>query len=258
MWRDRLVSIDALQRQLRAAPVSRWASAGEIQRLSEMTSADRRLRWLSGRWLAKHLLRELLDDPMLSLPALHIESRDALGRSCRPRVFYRGKLQDWVLTISHAGRSVYAAASTDPDLRLGGDLMDVAPLNAAFLRFWFSPGERSWCRDHEYAPAACAIWSLKESWYKAINAGQPFAPRSVDVTRLTPIGRLSAEELSQTSRGDFTCDGRSCTIVCRRLPHELAALVLVWDGRTSRSKTLPALSSIPFPVRQDWKGRVDD
>ncbi|MCH5372539.1 MAG: hypothetical protein JJ992_01075, partial [Planctomycetes bacterium] len=80
MWKDRLVSIDALQQVLQRQPLSQWLSAAELQRLPEMPSDERRLRWLGGRWVAKQLLQELLGDAIQSPSALHIESRDALGR----------------------------------------------------------------------------------------------------------------------------------------------------------------------------------
>ncbi|MCH5377893.1 MAG: 4'-phosphopantetheinyl transferase superfamily protein, partial [Planctomycetes bacterium] len=118
-------------------------------------------------------------------------------------------------------------------------------LDAAFVRFWFSPAERSWCRQTRWPLASCAIWSFKESWYKAAHAGQPFAPRRIDMTRVAPVLRTSADEFSRADKDDVVLRGDPCTMHCRRLPHEIATLVLIRSERTEPAEPLPAVPLSP-------------
>jgi 4'-phosphopantetheinyl transferase EntD len=259
MWRERLMPLAALKEELRYQPPDRWLSAAELQRLSELSSADRRLQWLGGRWLAKQVLRSLVGERGPAFSDLHIESRDGLDRPARPRVWLRGRMQPWHLTISHSANGLYVVASCEPHCSLGADVMDAVPLDPALAGFWFSDEERAWCRRIGQPWAESIIWSLKESWYKAAGARVPFAPRCLDIMHLTPIARARVTDFATQENAVWTIRGLDCWIVCRRAPGMLSTLVCLQRG-VSRSAVEDRHDSIAAAVCEGWKkeerGRV--
>lgn len=231
MWAERLHSIQGLERRFRREPPEHWLAPGERQRLAEIRSARRGLQWLGGRWLAKQLLLRLADESGMSPTDLHIESKDARGRGSRPRVYRDGRLQSWQLSISHSSRFVYAAVATDSCVQLGVDVTKRQPLSPGFTRLWLTASERKWCGRNGDA-AACVLWSLKESWYKAAGSDQPFAPRRLDVVSALSLNEISMLEPAVRRRWRLRND-LGGTILCRWMPRDVATLVLLRGGARS-------------------------
>jgi phosphopantetheinyl transferase len=234
MWAERIVSIENLKRRFCVAPPSGWLAPGEQQRAAEIRSSQRALQWLSGRWLAKQLLLQLVGDADLTPCELHIESRDGRELGTRPRVYREGRLQSWQLSISHSSKFVYVAASTDEDHRVGVDVTPRQTLSPAFQRFWLAREERAWCR-RQGDQQACTLWSLKESWFKAVGGEQTFVPRQLDVVSALCLDRVPQPE-SDSRRPWRLLDDPNCTVLCRWLPGEVATLVLLSDGGSSASQ----------------------
>jgi phosphopantetheinyl transferase len=159
------------------ASAAAWLTPAERETWSGLTNPQRRQAWLGGRMLAKRMILRHL--PALRPAEIEIHSRDSLGRSTRPRVTVCGRLQPWALSIAHSARFVFVALSAAPGLAVGVDVTAGPEPNAAFRDTWFSPGERRWCES----PGGATLWAIKEAVYKAVNRGEPFAPRRIEVFR---------------------------------------------------------------------------
>jgi phosphopantetheinyl transferase len=228
MWADRLQSIVNIERRFRSQRLARWLTPGEQQRLAEIRSPQRAAQWLCGRWLGKQLLLQLASECRMALTDLHIESKNSRDRGSRPRVYREGRLQSWQLSISHSSHFVYVAAATGVGMRLGVDVTSRRALPPSFARFWLTDPEQTWC-DRSADGAACILWSLKESWYKAAGGDQPFAPRQLDVVSALSVDEIPSSETSDRRRPLQLRDDSNMTVLCRWMPRDVATLVALRD-----------------------------
>jgi phosphopantetheinyl transferase len=155
--------------------------ARERAELARLRDLSRRRAWLLGRMLARQLLHEARGDWDAS--EIEILSRDAQGRLNRPRIFRGGVEQSCSLSISHAARGAMAVLCGEPGVTVGVDLAPPEPLSGAFVQLWFTPGEREWCRESDSPDTSTFIWAAKEAIYKAVNQGESFVPRDVEIRR---------------------------------------------------------------------------
>jgi phosphopantetheinyl transferase len=165
----RYSAAESLDRQMPQA--TDWLTDRELSELDRWRHPARRQAWLRGRWLMKRLMIAELH---------HLNYRDveilADRQERRPRVFHCGELQVWPLSISHTDAGVLAAISWRPETAVGVDLVSLEPLPRGFSRLWFSAAER----QSHLGPNE--IWAMKEAIYKACNRGEPFDPRTIEVT----------------------------------------------------------------------------
>ncbi len=157
-----------------------WLSPRERAELAAWREPGRRSAWLMARMLGKQLIGENLADAV-DPATVEILSRDAAGRSVRPRIWRGGGEQPWSLSITHTARGALAALCVTRGVRLGIDITDCDNLSDGFTRLWFTPAEQRWLRATDCPSIACFIWAAKEAVYKACNEGEGFAPRDVEV-----------------------------------------------------------------------------
>lgn len=226
MWAERIVSLQRLRRELSRIPVDRWLTRGECERWRRIRAPQRAWQWLAGRWLAKQLLLDEVVDRKLSTLDLQIESRDARDRGTRPRVFCRGQLQPWQVSISHSWGTVYVAVALGGRARIGVDVTSRRSLSPAFARFWLTPAEREWCG--ESAELACCLWSLKESFYKALGEGRRFLPRQLDMASTLSLQEVLPDPLVRR-RSWHLPHHAADTVLCRCRSGEVTSLVWVRD-----------------------------
>ncbi len=86
----------------------------------------------------------------------------------------------WSLSIAHTRRGALAALGCLPGVSLGIDLVEPRQYGSGFADVWFTPAERRWL------PAAgsrgqAILWAIKEAAYKAVNAGESFDPRLIEI-----------------------------------------------------------------------------
>ena len=81
-----------------------------------------------------------------------------------------------------------------------------------FIRLWFTPAEQQWLREAEAPNLASVLWASKEAIYKALNAGESFAPRAVE---LLPGGQASYRQMpvGPYELRSFTLDGHTAVMV---------------------------------------------
>lgn len=149
-----------------------WLSPRERSELRRLRHPGRARSWVKGRFLAKKLFVELTGATVSRFPDVELLSRTTCGRPMRPTVYYRGRSTDWSLSISHVGESILAAASLNPQVRIGVDLV---PLDdGEKLSGWcFAGGDRLSSPDAQQSAQA---WAVKEALFKACNVNEPFAP----------------------------------------------------------------------------------
>jgi phosphopantetheinyl transferase len=233
MWSEQLLSMESFVARLGDDPPGDWLSPAETDRLAELRAPARRLEWLSGRWLAKELLQRLVTGLPASRRSIHIESLDGRGRAVRPQVYVGGRLQPWRVSIAHSARFVYVAAARHATWRVGADVTPEWAVSHGFLNYWLTPAERDWSRRRNETSAACLVWSLKESWFKATGGDQRFAPRRWDVSGLAAkLGPLPppAGRAGYVSPDPCWWEDDQTLVGCRRVPGEIATVVVQRDG----------------------------
>ncbi|HEY7676618.1 MAG TPA: 4'-phosphopantetheinyl transferase superfamily protein, partial [Candidatus Methylomirabilis sp.] len=193
-----------------------WLSDGEREVYATLRDARRREAWLFGRLLGKDLiLSGMAAAPGARGPGgpgrLEILSRDGLGRAIRPRVLVEGRLRRWALSLAHSDRFVLAVFSQEPGAAVGVDVTPVRPPRAGFLDLWFTPWEHAWIRAQGGRGPRCAaaLWAVKEAFYKAVNAGERFAPNRIEV-RVDPAGRYAVR--CGGSRPEGPCEVRVAAV----------------------------------------------
>ena len=154
-----------------------WLGDDERRELSLLSDPSRRQHWLCGRLAAKELLAK--SQPLTDVAQLQVLTRDAAGKSIRPRIFVTGKEVSASVSISHDGE--FAIAATGGRQRIGVDIVPQYQFSGRFMSTWFTPREQSWLRDETHETQRSA-WALKEAVYKAINNGESFAPLSIEVS----------------------------------------------------------------------------
>jgi phosphopantetheine--protein transferase-like protein len=170
-------------RRLRGPASEEWLSAGERETFSRLHDSDRREGWLWGRILGKELIREQFSDDAADLRSIEIISQGADGRGMRPHVAIDGRPQACSLSISHSQQAILVAICAAPGTCVGVDIVDVVRYRSGFLETFFSADEREWLSQDQPERIAAA-WAVKESVYKACNAGEGFTPRRICVRPL--------------------------------------------------------------------------
>ena len=222
---DRFMSISAMRGVLDRERPEGWLTPAELERWRGFRSPRRALQWLGGRWLAKQILAVTATVVSVAPRDLHVESQDGQNRAVRPRVFFRGRLQPWSVSISHSDDAFFVAATTQAGVRVGVDVMPLKPLARQFTDFWFTTRERQWCLRHADPLAPCLVWSVKEAYYKASNEGEPFAPRRLDVMTGTPLTAWNDRDSAGPAPGSrWVFEDERCTLVVQRTGREIATL----------------------------------
>lgn len=175
----------------------RWLSPDEAQRVHSLKHAGRRRSWLAGRVLAKRMVLDHVVGDGMKRRGIHparveIRSGDVRGWRCRPAVWLDGRSLPVSLSISHTDQSVLVALVCRAGVSVGVDLVDHAILRARFVEFWFTEAERRWLETKTDSRWTAAVWAVKEAVYKAVNQGEAFRPRAIEVVLDSRSGGLHA------------------------------------------------------------------
>ncbi len=157
-----------------------WLSRAEQAELARWRSPARQVQWMAGRRVAKRLVADVLGMSVADLGTIEILSRDGAGRPVPPRVHVAGRMLPWSMSIAHTERGAMAAVCYDPDATIGVDLVVLGRDWRGLARMWFTPGEQRRL-DAAGHDKTATLWAVKEAFYKAVNAGEPFAPRRFEV-----------------------------------------------------------------------------
>jgi phosphopantetheinyl transferase len=147
-----------------------WLHPAERAAWDRLRDPRRRAAWAFGRLAAKRLLRDRLTDT-ISLAEICLLPRIPRGRPC-PTL--GGRALSWCVSISHCDRFAVAGLGASG---VGVDVVRPFPPGEGLLRSWFTPHERGAGID------VAVAWALKEAVYKAINAGERFVPRAVEILK---------------------------------------------------------------------------
>jgi phosphopantetheinyl transferase len=146
-----------------------WLHPAERAAWGRLRDDRRKAAWAFGRLAAKRLLRAHLADAV-SLADICILPRIRHGRPC-PTLGDRPL--PWNLSISHSDRFAAALLGTGP---VGVDVIRPFLPGEGFLGSWFTHREREWVGTD-----VAVVWALKEAVYKAVNFGERFVPRAVEI-----------------------------------------------------------------------------
>lgn len=235
IWSQHVVSVEEVGSIVRRSPPSEWLSAEELRYYTRFGDKPAALAWLGGRWCAKQVLRVMLGVSESQLSRIHVQSRNAQQQSVRPWVFLDGCMQSANISLAHSPRLSTAVLLGKEAGSIGVDISEPAAGHSSVRDYWFSDKEVAWC---EAGIAPRIIWSLKEAIYKAVNQGDPFRPRALDVSVW-----LSQEECRQIDFSGGTLQGsaQGATIAWRSFCGSLIVVVAM-PG--------PSRSDIPIPSGQ--------
>lgn len=160
-----------------------WLTEPEAERLQSFRYTKRREEARLGRWTAKSAVAAALglDNDIEVLRDLVI--RNAVDGA--PELFIAGSPAGY--RISMTDRADWAVCTVvGDDVEVGCDLELVEQRSEAFVRDWFTAGERDYvfARSDDHDLLANLIWSAKESALKVLRTGLRRDTRSVEITLL--------------------------------------------------------------------------
>lgn len=192
-----------------------WLSPKELAEGSLYRNPTRRQSWFFGRVAAKQLIASSMGFSLQDPRRIEIFTRNSTGQSVRPETVLDGQQLPGVLSLSHTDRAVLAAWSASPGCRLGVDLAEPTELSPGFLSLWFTEGEQERLKSAG-KDEIVRCWALKEAVYKALNSGESFAPRAVEVRWDTHgVARVVYREVelrSPTHLQMFRLDGQTAVV----------------------------------------------
>ena len=174
-------TVEMLRAELQGAAAPRREDHPE-----SMTHSGRRELWNVGRHFIVSRCRQLLTDGASPQPLqpscdeYDVVTRNGLGRGTQPRIYLRGQMLPWRLSLSHTDRMLALGISHERHSRVGVDLVDPAELNSGALQMWCTPRERT-AIENLGLEAFARIWGMKEALYKAVNYGEPFCPLNFEI-----------------------------------------------------------------------------
>lgn len=159
-----------------------WLSHQEREECDRWRTPERRQMWLAGRWVAKQLIRQNLPDTSTHAGEITILSTNDQKRSVRPSIQIREQPQtDWCLSITHSQRGVLVALAQGSNIKVGIDICEPHSFPASFQNTWFTPREQA-AFAMGIPELVRRTWTAKEAIYKAVNQGEPFAPRQIEIS----------------------------------------------------------------------------
>ncbi|HYU53207.1 MAG TPA: 4'-phosphopantetheinyl transferase superfamily protein, partial [Gemmatimonadaceae bacterium] len=176
-----------LRRQHPVWRARQWLSESEHEVYSGLRSGLRREAYCFGRVIAKRVILAELGGAGMDRPdpaGIEISSFDGLRFLGRPRIMVNGQIKPWSVSIAHSDRSLFVAFSATEGTTVGVDVVGVQHLNEDFMRTWLTAEERERLdrqKPERRMRSAVTLWAIKEAFYKAANAGEGFAPRSIAV-----------------------------------------------------------------------------
>jgi 4'-phosphopantetheinyl transferase len=150
-------------------------------------TAARRRDWLLGRWTAKRLLQQIVeqeDGCTVSLDSLQICTRDNGAPATAVRT--SRSAQGFCLSISHSAGYALCAAGRGQKTPIGADLEWIEPRSPRFLEGLLTESEVNLLRrSRSHHTQATALWCAKEAALKALGLGFGADPLAVSCL-LTP------------------------------------------------------------------------
>jgi len=156
-----------------------WLTNSEFERIQALRFEKRRQDRLSGRWVAKNLLKNVLADPRaFHLNEISIEN-EASGT---PFALLNGNRMQGSLSISHRGSIAVAAYCGNPSLFVGIDLEQIEEKSPGFIEDYFTTEETTQVNnlpESQRAWAASLLWSGREAMLKAHQIGLRLDTRQI-------------------------------------------------------------------------------
>ena len=158
-----------------------WLSDVEREQIQRLRFEKRRQDRLSGRWVAKNLLKNVLAEPeSIYLNEISIENET----SGAPIPILNGNRIPGSLSISHRGNTAVAAYCANPTLHIGIDLEQVEEKSPGFIEDYFTLAEVKQVNQlavSQRAWAASLLWSGREAMLKAHQIGLRLDTRQISL-----------------------------------------------------------------------------
>lgn len=161
-------------------------SAEEQVVFGNLKSVKRRQDWLLGRWTAKHLLQEAVQqesEQTVPFAAMSILA----GADGAPNVHFSSQFAIYnahlTVSISHSHNTAFCAVVQRPNWSLGADLEWIEARPPGFAAQYFTKNEQALLKQvpvHLTDLQVTALWSAKEAALKAVRQGLRFDTRYVE------------------------------------------------------------------------------
>jgi len=222
-WVSRYATLEELRRLQTPGSEHRWLTPREQGVYARLRADARRATWLAGRMLAKRLVADYVVANRLDLPTVErgrveLDSGQSGQRRLAPRIRIAGHVLPWSLSIAHTRRGVLVALTSVPALRVGVDLVEPAVFGDGFTDLWFTPAERQWLRHRGVRHGVSLLWAAKEAVYKAVNHGEPFYPRQIEILPDTTHGLQCTGQAALTFRVALTRQGEVAVVAIHPEP----------------------------------------
>lgn len=205
-----------------------WLSLPEQNRYQQFRFPKRQKDWLSGRFVAKNLLSNLLIySDTLPFRELSILNED----SGAPFVIWKDQRLEGSLSISHRSDCAIAAFCFDPEISIGIDLEEIEAKSRGFVEDYFTEPEVQMVLAlpiEEQALAASLLWSGREAIVKALHIGLRIDTRQIAL-KLAPL--TCHEDWQPIEILQCPSEAKNLRLFWRKLNHSLVTLAIKLKNR---------------------------
>ncbi len=157
----------------------------EAEKFDSLKTEKRRRDWLLGRWTAKHLVRQVLNEhgQPVSLNQLAIRNRDSGEPYLQILSNFEKRDFPFTISISHSYNCAVCAVTERPFWAIGTDLEKIETRGDSFTQDYFTNEEQQLVRQampEMRDTLVTAVWSAKEAALKALHLGLRADTRAVN------------------------------------------------------------------------------
>ncbi len=157
----------------------------EADKYASLKTEKRRRDWLLGRWTAKHLVQQVLNEHgrPVSLDQVAIRNRETGEPYLQLLSDFDSREFPFTISISHSANHAVCAVTERPFWPIGIDLEKIEPRGESFVQDYFTQDEQQLVNQATTEvrnTLITAMWSAKEAALKALHLGLQADTRAVN------------------------------------------------------------------------------
>ena len=157
----------------------------EADKFASLKTEKRRRDWLLGRWTAKHLVQQVLNEhgQPVNLDQLAIRNRNTGEPYLQLLSSFDNNEFPYTISISHSANHAVCAVTERPFWPIGIDLEQIETRADSFVESYFTDDEQQIVNQATVDmrdTLITAIWSAKEAALKALHLGLRADTRAVN------------------------------------------------------------------------------
>lgn len=157
----------------------------EADKFASLKTEKRRRDWLLGRWTAKHLVQQVLNEhgQPTDLNQLAVRNRKTGEPYLELLSSFDSNEFPYTISISHSANHAVCAVTERPFWPIGIDLEQIESRADSFVEAYFTDDEQALINQtpfHMQDTLITAMWSAKEAALKALHLGLRADTRAVN------------------------------------------------------------------------------